>query len=447
MLFDKKYKNFIDKSPVFFRGETKKLRKFIKSKIYKGDNGKVIDFIEKTNPSIVRLLSPKIYDITKKGEYVQLIDDQELVYEKALEMTKKCMNDNRKRVLIVKGGPGTGKSVLALKILVDIFENPSSKIEKASYITPIQAQRKIYQYIIKKNNMDKNIKENIKSSSSYVKAIENENDILIIDEAHRLKEKSGMFNNIGENQTKEIINASKFSIFFIDDAQRVAMEDKGGREDIIEKAKEQNAVIEEYELTSQFRCLGSASYVSWVEDVLQMKNTANHDGFDDDLHYDIRVVDNPNEMRKIIRIKNRKNNASRIVAGYCWESKKESRDNPNIMDIEIPKYKFKMSWNLSNENWAIAEGAVERAGCIYTCQGLDFDYIGVIIGPDLICRNGKLITDRSKRAKTDGAFRGIGKILEKNKEYGEKLIDEIIKNTYRILLTRGRCRMHYILRR
>ncbi len=446
-LFDVKYKNFINKCPLFVRGDLPKLRKFINERIYEGDNCEVIDIIENSYVSITKLLTPGTVDIMKHTQYITLIDEQEIVYEKAIAMAKKSMQDNMKRVFIIKGGPGTGKSILAMKILADIFMKPNNKINKASFITPIQAQREVYKFTIQKDDMYRPIVKEIKSSGAFVKAIKDENDVLIVDESHRLKEKSGMFENIGENQIKEIIKASKLSIFFIDDLQRITLKDMGSVAEIIKRAKEQDAIIEEFELTSQFRCSGSASYVSWIEDVLQIRNTANHDEIDSDLHYDIQIVDNPNEMRKFIKKKNKKNNNSRIVAGYCWDSKRESRDNPQMYDIEIPKYDFYMSWNLISEPWAIAKDSVERAGCVYTCQGLDFEYIGVIIGPDLIYKNGKVEADYTKKAKTDSALKGIKKIMQKDKHKAEMLVDEIIKNTYRILLTRGKCRMYYILRR
>lgn len=438
-LFDDKYKKFIDKCPLFLRGDLAKLRNFINERICEGDNCKVIDIIENSHVSITNLLTSKTIDIMKNTQYITLIDEQEIVYEKAIEMAKQSMKDNKKRVFIIKGGPGTGKSILAMKILTDVFMNPNNKINKASFVTPIQAQRDVYKYTIRKDNIYKPIIKIIKSSGAFIQSINDENDVLIVDESHRLKEKSGMFENIGENQIKEIIKASKLSIFFIDDLQRVTLKDKGSISEIIKRAKEQEAIIEEFELTSQFRCSGSAGYVSWIEDVLQIRDTANHDVIDSNLHYDIKIVDNPNERRDFIRRKNKKNNASRIVAGYCWDSKKESRDNSKIYDIEIPKYDFYMSWNLINEQWAIAKDSVERAGCIYTCQGLDFDYVGVIIGQDLIYRNGKVEVDYTKRAKTDRALNGIRRIIQRNRLEGEKLAEEIIKNTYRVLLTRGKC--------
>lgn len=334
-----------------------------------------------------------------------------------------------------------------MKMLVDIYTNLSYKIEKASYITPILAQREIYKYTLGKEKHCKGIKKEVRSSSEFIEVTKEKYDVLIVDESHRLKQKSGIYNNKGENQTKEIINASKFSIFFIDDLQRITLKDEGSTEEIMKIAKKQHAIIEQFELTSQFRCFGSTEYISWVEDVLQMRNRQNRDEIDFELNYDVKIVDDPNEVRNFIKKKNKKNNNARIVAGCCWDSKEEARNAPQIYDIEIEKYNFRMSWNLKKEKWAIAEDSVERAGCVYTCQGLDFEYIGVIIGKDMIYRNGKVEGDYKERAKTDHALYGIQKIMKENKEKGENLVDEIIKNTYRILLTRGKCRLHYILRR
>lgn len=440
LLFDTKYQKWIEKSPLFVRGEVANLRKFITDRISHGDSGKIIDLIDKSPVSICRLLEMEKMDMLEKAEKnadnFVLIDEQELIYEKAMYMAEQCRKDNQKRVLLVKGGPGTGKSVLAMKLLVDLVTNPQSKIQKVNYITPIQGQRGVYQHIVGKDKAFRPIVKKIKSSGSFIGAEPNENDVLIVDEAHRLKEKSGQYQTKGENQTKEIIRASKLSIFFIDDLQRVTVRDKGSIEEIIKRAQEQNARIEEMELTSQFRCQGSSSYIAWIEDVLELRSTANYDGFDKTLNYDVRVVDTPNKVREVIENKNKKNNASRIVAGYCWDSKKEARDNPYIYDIQIPKYKFEMSWNLQREKWAIAKDSVERAGCIYTCQGFDFEYIGVIIGKDLIYRDGKVQTDYKAKAKTDSALTGIKGIINKD-EQARKLADTIIKSTYRILLTRG----------
>lgn len=200
--------------------------------------------------------------------------------------------------------------------------------------------------------------------------------------------------------------------------------------------KEYNAEYEILELESQFRCNGSDGYIAWLDDVLEIRETANDDGFD--LDYDIQVFDNPNEVKEKIFEKNKLKNKARLLAGYCWEWKKEGKNKSDVYDIVIPEYDFQMSWNLGNSStWAIDSESVNEIGCIHTSQGLEFDYVGVIIGQDLIYENGKIVTDFTKRAKTDKSISGMKKMYKENPEEALKLADEIIKNTYRTLMTRG----------
>lgn len=156
------------------------------------------------------------------------------------------------------------------------------------------------------------------------------------------------------------------------------------------------------------------------------------------MDYDIEIFDSPNRVRDKIFEKNKINNKARLLAGYCWNWIKEGKNNSNIHDIVLPEYNFEMSWNLGNsQTWAIDPNSVNEIGCIHTCQGLEFDYVGVIIGKDLRYENGKIVTDVTERAKTDQSIRGIYKLYQQDFGKAEKIADEIIKNTYRTLMTRG----------
>ena len=143
-------------------------------------------------------------------------------------------------------------------------------------------------------------------------------------------------------------------------------------------------------------------------------------------------------MYNAIRTKNEINNKSRLLAGYCWDWPKEGRTTSIVKDIQIPEHNFGISWNLGNSNtYAIDPDSINEAGCIHTTQGLEFEYVGVIIGNDLRYENGKLIVDITKRAKTDQSIKGIKKLLKENPEEAQRIADEIVKNTYRTLMTRG----------
>lgn len=245
-----------------------------------------------------------------------------------------------------------------------------------------------------------------------------------------------MFQNLGENQINEIIYAAKCAIFFIDENQRVTLKDIGSVEMIVKFAKQLGANITKMELTSQFRCDGSDGYIAWIDDVLQIRETANYNYMG--LDYDFRIYSDPNEMFNEIKKLNEKNNKCRVVAGYCWDWVKDKKNDPNYYDIVIPEHNFKKSWNLGNtDTWAIDPDSIEQIGCIHTCQGLEFEYVGVIIGNDLVYRSGEVVTDYTKRAKTDQSLKGIKKLMKEDPEYAEKTADQIIRNTYRTLLTRG----------
>ncbi|MGX4202588.1 DUF2075 domain-containing protein [Bacillus velezensis] len=431
-LTDSIYEYYIKEAPVFIKGDSGKLRDFIKKYIKYGDNKEILYTIDKGRIRPSKSLQDSLNSMLQGNREFMMIDNQKVVYETALHLANEALRTNTKQVLVVEGGPGTGKSVLAVNLLVEA----TNRSLVAQYVTKNAAPRNIYATKLKQNFRKGHIDNLFKGSGSYVNAPSGEFDVLIVDEAHRLNEKSGLFNNLGENQIKEIINASKLSVFFIDEHQRVTLKDIGSTDTILKFSKELDAQVTNMKLDSQFRCNGSDGYISWLDDVLQIRETANSNYIG--MNYDFRIYRNPNELRKQIEDLNKVNNKARIVAGYCWDWVKEGKARTEFHDIEIPEYQFGMSWNLNNsDTWAIDEDSINEIGCIHTCQGLEFDYVGVIIGNDLVCRDGVVLTDHSKRAKTDTSLRGLKKMLKQNSEEAEKLADEIIRNTYRTLMTRG----------
>lgn len=431
-LLSNNYKEYTDKAPLFGHNDVIKLRSFIKKYIKSGDDGNILYEIDNGRIRPSKMLQDSLKNMLKGNKEFYMIDNQKIVYEYALRNAIDTISKNEKNVMIVRGGPGTGKSVLAVNLLVEL----NNRNMTCFYVTKNAAPRKVYSSKLRGDFTQTYINHLFQSSGNFTYEERNKLDCLIVDEAHRLNAKSGMYQNKGENQVKEIINAAKFSVFFIDENQKVTLKDIGS-EDLIKKfAKEQGAGIYTFDLDSQFRCNGSDGYVAWLDRVLGIRDTVNFDitGFD----YDFRVLDNPNEVRKLVEEKN-VNNKSRIVAGYCWNWISNGKNNSEIHDIEIPEYNFSMSWNLANSNtWAIDSNSINEVGCIHTCQGLEFDYVGVIIGNDLRYDGLNVITDYSKRARTDTSLNGIKKISdEQGEEVANKIADNIIKNTYRTLMTRG----------
>ncbi|MFS0781233.1 DNA/RNA helicase domain-containing protein [Bacillus sp. 1P06AnD] len=431
-IIDDYYQYYIEKAPVFRKGDATRLRGFIKQNIKYGDRKENLYKIENGRIRPSKSLQDALLNMLKGNKEFVMIDEQKVVYETAKTLAEEAYQKNEKQVLIVKGGPGTGKSVLAINLLVEL----TAKDMVCQYVTKNAAPRAIYAKKLKQDFRKGHIDNLFKGSGSYIEAANNAFDVLIVDEAHRLNEKSGMFNHLGENQMKEIIHASKLAIFFIDERQRVTLKDAGSIETIKKFADEYNASVSYAVLDSQFRCSGSDGYLAWIDDVLQIRQTANDDYIGSD--YDFRVYSAPAKMRDEIFKLNRTNNKARLLAGYCWDWKKEGKSNSKIHDIELPEHHFCMSWNLANsDSWAIDENSVNEVGCIHTSQGLEFDYVGVIIGDDLYVEDGDVKTDFTKRAKTDSSLKGIKKMAKEEPEKAKKLADEIIRNTYRTLLTRG----------
>lgn len=420
------YKEYTEKAPVFFKSDCEKLQNFIKKFVKYGDNKESLYSIEngKIRPS--KALADSLALMLKKNKKeFTLIDDQKIVYEKALQFARLSNSDN-KNVFIVRGGPGTGKSVVAINLLSELINKKTDN--NVSYVTKNSAPRKVFQVKLSGVFTQTRISNLFRSSDSFLDIEPNIFDTLIIDEAHRITKQGGFMGNLGENQIMELIKAAKFSIFFIDEDQRVTLKDIGRESEISDWAKKLGANVSFMELASQFRCSGDDGYLPWLDNLLQIKETANETL--EGINYDFRIFDDPRSMHdEIIRL-NKYNNKSRMVAGYCW--KWISQNDPTIKDIAIGDYSA--TWNLKQHGqaWLIHPESVTEVGCIHTCQGLDLDYVGVIIGPDLVIRDGKVITDPTKRATTDRSLRGLNRLIE-----ASKLADSIIKNTYRTLMTRG----------
>lgn len=429
-LTDAHYQDHLDKAPVFAKGEIQKLRAFIKKFIRKGDHNHLIYQIENGRIRPSKSLQDALNNMLKGNDEFIMIDEQKVFFEEAFHLALEAVKTDSKQVMIVEGGPGTGKSVLAINLLVKLIDQGLVTM----YVTKNSAPRNIYSTKLKGDFKKSHIDNLFKGSGSFTEVDDNEFDVLIVDEAHRLNEKSGMFRNKGENQVKELIKGSKFTIFFIDENQKVTLSDIGSVDLIKQYANQYKADIISCELTSQFRCDGSDGYIAWLDDVLQIRSTANMN--DLGMDYDIRLYDDPNEMLAEIERLNERNNKSRVMSGYCWEWPKNNRQDVNHHDITIPEHDFGISWNIEN-TWAIENSSVREAGCIHTAQGLEFDYVGVIIGEDMRYENGQIITDYTKRAKTDQSLKGIKKIAKEHPEEAQSLADPIIRNTYRTLMTRG----------
>ena len=426
------YAEYVEKAPFFITGieERERLRNYIARHLRRGDRGNLIVEIDngRIRPS-KRLVDALLGMLAGKREFV-LIDEQKVVYETILARANTA-GTGQKQVIIVDGGPGTGKSVVAINLLAAL----TAKRALTKYVTKNSAPRAVFEKTLSGSYRKSQISALFTGSGSFIDAAVDTFDALVVDEAHRLNARGGLFGNLGENQIKEIIHAARCSIFFIDEDQRVTWLDIGRKVEIEHWARHADAAVTHLQLESQFRCSGSDGYLAWLDNVLGIRQTANQ--LLDTAEYDFRVLQSPNEVRRLIEARNKPGNRARMVAGYCWDWK--SKKDPNAQDVVIPEFGFAMQWNLQDGAplWMIAEDSVKQIGCIHTCQGLEADYIGVVVGPDLLARDGVLQTHPNRRSKHDKSLKGYKAALRTDPDSARAKADAIIRNTYRTLMTRG----------
>lgn len=427
-IVNESYSEFTNEAPVFIKDEAAKLSDFIKNYISKKDaKGDLLYRIDQGKIKPSKALQDALANMLNDREEFVLLDEQKVAYETVLKTVINYNKNKQKSVVIIEGGPGTGKSVIAINLLAKL----TTKGMLVHFVSKNAAPRNVYFDILKGNNFKMNYMKNLfKYSGSFVDAVTNTYDCLLVDEAHRLAGKSSMGTYmIGENQIKELISASKTTVFFIDEDQKVTAQDIGSIAEIVKWANHFNANIiynNDTKLLSQFRCNGSNGYLAWVDQMLQIRKDKITSEFMKE--YEVVIFDDPAEMREALRIKNN-NNKARMLAGYCWEWVSQRNPRDDIFDIVIEP-NFKHKWNFANtKTFAIDKESFEQVGCIHTSQGLEFEYVGVLIGPDMTVVNGKVITHQDKRAKTDYSLKGL-----KNRP---DLAETLIKNTYKTLLTRA----------
>jgi len=325
------YKTHTEKAPLFLKADALRLREFIKQHIRKGDDGQALFEIEKGKIRPSKMLAESIASMLKGNEEFVMIDDQKLVLEQAMSLVKKAEN-GPKQVFIVEGGPGTGKSVVAVNLLARMI----GERRLAMYVTKNQAPRVIYGRKLTGSFKKTEIENLLKGSASFTKTKLDSFEMLIADEAHRLNVRSQYI--AGDNQVMELIRGARVTVFFLDEDQRVTLKDIGTREEIERWARKLGAEIHRGTLASQFRCNGADGYLPWLDNALQIRETANP--FLSPGEFDFRIMDTASALRERIFELNRSANKARMVAGYCWNWVSKKRDR-KAMDIQFPDCGFK----------------------------------------------------------------------------------------------------------
>jgi DUF2075 family protein len=421
---NEKYRHWYEEAPIFYSDETVRLRHFIEGFIKaRSVDGKLLYNIDTGDIRPQKALQDSLYSMLKGNEEFILLDDQIKAYDLCNSAVAASLADGKKRTVLVEGGPGTGKSVLAINLLVHWVK----KGYYAAYITKNAAPRHCYQALLAKHDPDKeiNIKKLFPSHMALPYFKENQITVGLFDEAHRLQNKPYMYK--GEDMMLDAMKASLVSIFFLDEDQRITTKDIGSRELIAAKSALVHSTLlygNDYQLRAQFRCNGSDAYIAFINNLLMIRSTGNPvlgPG------YDFEVFDDALAMKKALEAKNQSVGLSRMVAGYCfdWNVKNHRGD----WDIVLPGG-FQAKWNLEGDDiWAVNPDSFDQVGCIHTCQGMEFKYVGVIIGKDL-CYEGNRVVTHPQAISKDDHTSGI-------RSADFLTADRLIRNTYKVLMTRG----------
>lgn len=428
-LSDEIYKDWYTSAPFFIMDEVQKFTEFVKKYITKkSTHGDLLYLIENGRIRPSQSLQDALGTMVRGTPVFNLLDEQAVCFDMCVRTMLQCLKDRKKRTILIQGGPGTGKSVLAVNLLMHYITCACN----AAYVTKNSAPRQAFLSILSGNKAENvaDIIQLFRSPFGLSQVPANSYDCLIVDEAHRLVKK--MYGDwTGENQVKECINASLLSIFMLDEDQAVTTKDIGSVQEIDKWCKALGSTLimrEETKLYSQFRCNGSDAYIQFIDHLLQRGKETMAISLSE-LNYDFQVFDNPVQMRDALREKNAINNKARMVTGYCYDwNVKNGRGD---IDIDLPGG-FQAKWNLANDKiWAINPRSFEEVGCIHTAQGLEFDYVGVLIGKDLTYdkATGRVLVNKLAISKDDKSS-GIRGASDDDAR-------RLILNTYKTLLTRG----------
>jgi hypothetical protein len=431
ILFSELFQPILKEFPTFIADDFEPLTNYLIKRLTVGEGLPVLQRIEesKYRPS-KKLMEHVINVINGKPEYV-LLDEQYVVYNKVLSCARKGFDDRRKTTIIIKGGPGTGKSVIAINLMSDLLSDELT----ALYATGSKAFTETLRKIIGIRGAAL-----FKYFNSFGEADGSVVDVLICDEAHRIRETSNSRftrrrSRSIRSQIQEILDASKVSVFFIDDKQGVRPDEIGSASYIQEQAKKNNCKVFEYQLEAQFRCAGSDGFVNWVNNTLGIERTANILWNEQD-DFDFKIFSTPYALEAAIKDTVRKGYSARVTAGFCWPWSRPNHDGTLIDDVQISDYH--RPWNAKPDAgrlargipraslWAYDPNGINQIGCIYTAQGFEFDYVGVIFGNDLI------YDFESQAWKGQPEYSKDSQVRRSRSGFAD-----LVKNTYRVLLSRG----------
>jgi DUF2075 family protein/SOS-response transcriptional repressor LexA len=423
VLFEKKFGAGLKKFPLFAKEDVEALGKYLQERISAGPGLEVFNRFVRSTVRPSKKLLEHTGEMINKQQIFTLIDEQIAAYNAIMHKAKHLTKLRQKSVVIVKGGPGTGKSVIALEVMGELLRMKKTVIHATGSSAFTNTLRKI---------VGPRAKGLFKFFNSFVDGPDEGFDVLIADEAHRIRESSNSRYTPRARRTKvpqidELLRAARLSVFFIDEKQIVRPNEVGSIQLIREGAAKfgvKAEYIAEFELQTQFRCSGSDAFLQWLDNALGIR-PAQAPSFDSKMEF--KIFDSAPAMMNEIRARNReKKNCARIVAGFCWPWSDPKPDGTLVNDVVIGD--FQMPWERKDQfwKWATDDSGMEQVGTVYTAQGFEFDYIAVIFGNDLVY---DLVEEDWKAVPENSHDKQVKRSNPKLREH--------LASVYRVLLSRA----------
>ena len=377
-----------------------------------------------------QLLALAAEEVQRRKSFV-LLDEQEVAYARVMRAVDSARRANTKEVIVVSGGPGSGKSVIALSLVGELSRQGRSVLHATGSSAFTKTLRRVA------GERAPRVKAMFKFFNQFVDAEPNGLDVLICDEAHRIRSTSShRFTKAslrtGRPQVAELIAAARVPVFLLDQYQVVRPGEIGSVEDIRLAAEEAGLPVTVIDLDGQFRCGGSRAYEEWVLRLLGLRPGGPVRWEGDDA-FELATAPDPGQLENYLRGQLARHYSARMAAGYCWPWSDADLGRPLKLDVQIGDWH--RPWNNRKETshegapgtpyWASDPAGFDQVGCVYTAQGFEYDYAGVIMGPDLVWRNGDWVA-RPDRSHDSQVKRGDADEFER-----------AVRNTYKVLLTRG----------
>ncbi|MFN8463974.1 MAG: DUF2075 domain-containing protein [Caldilineaceae bacterium] len=392
-LFHPQFDHLRTQTPTFGERDAGLLAGYLNARLIQGGGRQVLDEYDSRGLGPSKQLIDHAGDMIAHQDVFRLLDEQLAANNAILRAVRDAGRTKHKHVILVRGGPGTGKSVIALNALGEVLRKELKVFLVSGSSAFTHGMRRI---------LGKRLDGLIKFTDAFWDVDPNSIDVLIVDEGHRIREKS-VPKVLGHlrptiSQVEELIRAAKTTIFFVDENQIISPDEVGEPRLIRATAERMGVEYKEFALTSQFRCNGSDAYLAWLDDVFEL--SGGHKGLKlaTPAGFDFKILDTPRDLLDEVWEKNAQQpNTARLLAGWCWPWSDPLPDSL-VDDIQIGDFRF--PWEAKNnkkpppgipeaKHWAIDPAGVNQAGTVYSVQGFETQHVGVILGPDLLRREGR----------------------------------------------------------